>query len=285
MKSLIILISSLIFCINSYGQSNLLNAKKPSEIGTELIKADKKSIEYPEVDDTDVLWSKVVYEFIDLNEKLNFQLLFPVNDEQYTSTRKSLWKIIRENVENGSIDEVFDVRNDNFLNSNKITGTEKIKDFYGSKYTPGDSRPQTYATSSDITGYKIKGVWFFDKKHSEMKYRLLGIQPVGRNLKEFGKEQGYFWIWYPSIRDILSNHMVFNDKNNNNRISFDDLLVNRRFSSYIYKYDNVYGDRTIRDYIRQRNGESNRQYQLRLIMESERIKKEILDFDVDMWGY
>ena len=66
---------------------------------------------------------------------------------------------------------------------------------------------------------------------------------------------------------------------------FDDLLVNRRFSSYIYKYDNVYGDRTIRDYIRQRNGESNRQYQLRLIMESERIKKEILDFDVDMWGY
>ena len=285
MKSLIILILSLIFCISSYGQSNLLNAKKPSEIGTELIKAEKKSIEYPEVDDTDVLWSKVVYEFIDLNEKLNFQLLFPVNDEQYTSTRKSLWKIIRENVENGSIDEVFDVRNDNFLNSNKITGTEKIKDFYGSKFTPGDSRPQTYATSSDITGYKIKGVWFFDKKHSEMKYRLLGIQPVGRNLKESGKEQGYFWIWYPSIRDILSNHMVFNDKNNNNRISFDDLLVNRRFSSYIYKYDNVYGDRTIRDYIRQRNGESNRQYQLRLIMESERIKKEILDFDVDMWGY
>ena len=285
MKSLIILILSLIFCISSYGQSNLLNAKKPSEIGTELIKADKKSIEYPEIDDTDVLWSKVVYEFIDLNEKLNFQLLFPVNDEQYTSTRKSLWKIIRENVENGSIDEVFDVRNDNFLNSNKITGTEKIKDFYGSKYTPGDSRPQTYATSSDITGYKIKGVWFFDKKHSEMKYRLLGIQPVGRNLKESGKEQGYFWIWYPSIRDVLSNHMVFNDKNNNNRISFDDLLVNRRFSSYIYKYDNVYGDRTIRDYIRQRNGESNRQYQLRLIMESERIKKEILDFDVDMWGY
>ncbi len=285
MKSLIILILSLIFCISSYGQSNLLNAKKPSEIGTELIKADKKSIEYPEIDDADVLWSKVVYEFIDLNEKLNFQLLFPVNDEQYTSTRKSLWKIIRENVENGSIDEVFDVRNDNFLNSNKITGTEKIKDFYGSKYTPGDSRPQTYATSSDITGYKIKGVWFFDKKHSEMKYRLLGIQPVGRNLKESGKEQGYFWIWYPSIRDILSNHLVFNDKNNNNRISFDDLLVNRRFSSYIYKYDNVYGDRTIRDYIRQRNGESNRQYQLRLIMESERIKKEILDFDVDMWGY
>lgn len=285
MKRLSFLILSFFVFVSSYSQSNLLNAKKPSQIGNEILKSEKKSIEYPDIDDTDVLWSKVVYEFVDLNEKLNFQLLFPVNDEQYTSTRKSLWKIIRENVENGNIDEVFDVRNDNFLSSNRITGTDKIKDFYGSKYTPGDSRPQTYATSSDITGYKIKGVWFFDKKHSEMKYRLLGIQPVGRNLKESGKEQGYFWIWYPSLRDILSNHMVFNDKNNNNRISFDDLLVNRRFSSYIYKYDNVYGDRTIRDYIRQRNGESNRQYQLRLIMESERVKKEILDFDVDMWGY
>lgn len=285
MNRLTLLIVSFFVFASSYSQSNLLNAKKPSQIGNEIIKFENKSIEYPEIDDTDVLWSKVVYEFIDLNEKLNFQLLFPVNDEQYSSTRKSLWKIIRENVENGNIDEVFDVRNDNFLSSNRITGTDKIKDFYGSKFTPGDSRPQTYATSSDITGYKIKGVWFFDKRHSEMKYRLLGIQPVGRNLKEAGKEQGYFWIWYPYIRDILSNHMVFNDKNNNNRISFDDLLVNRRFSSYIYKYDNVYGDRTIRDYIRQRNGESNRQYQLRLIMESERIKKEILDFDVDMWGY
>ena len=285
MDRLALLIVSFFVFASSYSQSNLLNAKKPSQIGNEIIKSENKSIEYPEIDDTDVLWSKVVYEFIDLNEKLNFQLLFPVNDEQYSSTRKSLWKIIRENVENGNIDEVFDVRNDNFLSSNRITGTDKIKDFYGSKFTPGDSRPQTYATSSDITGYKIKGVWFFDKRHSEMKYRLLGIQPVGRNLKEAGKEQGYFWIWYPSIRDVLSNHMVFNDKNNNNRISFDDLLVNRRFSSYIYKYDNVYGDRTIRDYIRQRNGESNRQYQLRLIMESERIKKEILDFDVDMWGY
>ena len=286
-KYLISILSFFIFFISS-GQSNLLNAKKPSDIGKSISVSDSKSesyLEYPEIDDKDILWSKVVYEFIDLNEKLNFLLLFPVNDEQYTDTRKSLWKIIRENVENGNINEVFDVRNDNFLESNKIVGKEKISDFYGSKYTPGDSRPQTFASSSDISGYKIKGVWFFDKLHSEMKYRLLGIQPYGRNLKEFGKEQGYFWIWYPSLRKILAQNEVFNDKNNNNRISFDELLVNRRFSSYIYKYDNVYGDREIKDYIVQRSGESNQQYQLRVILESERIKKEILDFEVDMWGY
>ncbi len=249
----LIFISLIVSLISNevFSQSNLLNAKNPSEIGvsSSMDKINPTFLEYPEIDEKDILWSKVVYEYIDLNEKLNFPLLFPVNDEQYTDTRKSLWKIIRENIENGTIDEVFDVRNDNFLENNRITGRTKIMDFYGSKYTPGDSRPQTFAQSSDITGYRIKGVWYFDKLHSEMKYRLLGIQPYGRNLKEFGKEQGYFWIWYPSIREILAKHEVFNDKNNNNRISFDDLLVNRRFSSFIYKYDNVYGDREIADYI------------------------------------
>ena len=287
MRLVVSIVLLVFFSVEINSQSNLLNAKNPSEIGvsSSIENINPSFLEYPEIDEKDILWSKVVYEYIDLNEKLNFPLLFPVNDEQYTDTRKSLWKVIRENIENGNIKEVFDVRNDNFLEKNRITGTEKIKDFYGSKYTPGDSRPQTFASSADISAYRIKGVWYFDKLHSELKYRLLGIQPYGRNLKEAGMEQGYFWIWYPSIREILAEHQVFNDKNNNNRISFDDLLVNRRFSSFIYKYDNVYGDREITDYIVKRPGESNQQHQLRIILESERIKKEILDFELDMWGY
>ncbi|MEL0186990.1 MAG: hypothetical protein VW864_06550, partial [Flavobacteriaceae bacterium] len=158
----LIFISLIVSLISNevFSQSNLLNAKNPSEIGvsSSMDKINPTFLEYPEIDEKDILWSKVVYEYIDLNEKLNFPLLFPVNDEQYTDTRKSLWKIIRENIENGTIAEVFDVRNDNFLENNRITGRTKIMDFYGSKYTPGDSRPQTFAQSSDITGYRIKGV-------------------------------------------------------------------------------------------------------------------------------
>ena len=147
----LIFISLIVSLISSevFSQSNLLNAKNPSEIGvsSSMDKINPTFLEYPEIDEKDILWSKVIYEYIDLNEKLNFPLLFPVNDEQYTDTRKSLWKIIRENIENGTIDEVFDVRNDNFLENNRITGQSKIMDFYGSKYTPGDSRPQTFAQS------------------------------------------------------------------------------------------------------------------------------------------
>ena len=112
----LIFISLIVSLISSevFSQSNLLNAKNPSEIGvsSSMDKINPSFLEYPEIDEKDILWSKVVYEYIDLNEKLNFPLLFPVNDEQYTDTRKSLWKIIRENIENGTIDEVFDVRNE-----------------------------------------------------------------------------------------------------------------------------------------------------------------------------
>ncbi len=232
---------------------------------------------------------------------LYFPLLFPVNDTKYDDTRKSLWRVIRENIENGKISEVYDSNNDNFTEASRIIGKDStdleaniyknynISDIYKSKYVPESFVPREVASSADIFGYVIKGVWYFDKIHAELRYRLLAIQPYGTDLKTSvdgeETETGYFWIWYPSIREILDKHLVFNDKNNNNRISFDELLINRRFSSYIYKYDNVYGDREIRDYIRQRDNESYAQWQTRIIMESERIKKEILDFEIDMWGY
>ncbi|MAN70375.1 MAG: gliding motility protein GldN [Flavobacteriaceae bacterium] len=302
MRKIFLLILLIFFTNEVFSQANLLNAKNPSEIGdTSSSEAISEFVDYEYVDDKNILWSKVVYEFIDLNERLNFPLLFPVNDTKYDDTRKSLWRVIRENIENGKISEVYDSNNDNFTEASRIIGKDStdleaniyknynISDIYKSKYVPESFVPREVASSADIFGYVIKGVWYFDKIHAELRYRLLAIQPYGTDLKTSvdgeETETGYFWIWYPSIREILDKHLVFNDKNNNNRISFDELLINRRFSSYIYKYDNVYGDREIRDYIRQRDNESYAQWQTRIIMESERIKKEILDFEIDMWGY
>ena len=302
MRKIFLLIPLIFFTNEVFSQANLLNAKNPLEIGdTSSSEAITEFVDYEYVDDKNILWSKVVYEFIDLNERLNFPLLFPVNDTKYDDTRKSLWRVIRENIENGKISEVYDSNNDNFTEASRIIGKDStdqeakvfknynISDIYKSKYVPESFVPREVASSADIFGYVIKGVWYFDKIHAELRYRLLAIQPYGTDLKTSvdgeETETGYFWIWYPSIREILDKHLVFNDKNNNNRISFDELLINRRFSSYIYKYDNVYGDREIRDYIRQRDNESYAQWQTRIIMESERIKKEILDFEIDMWGY
>mgnify|MGYP000651304382 CR=1 FL=1 len=278
MKNLITLICFL-FSVNSFSQANILNATTPSEIGIQNFdqkQSDNDSfLEFDYIDERDILWSKIVYEKIDLNEKLNFPLLFPVNDETYAKNRKSLWRILKENIINKRITELYFDRNDNFKDKMSYNDVMEVVSF--TELINGVPTPPEELKSNDITAYRIKGMWFFDKRQGEMKYRLLGLMPVGKNLKDDdGKNNtDLFWIWYPSLRKILHQEMVFNEKNNANRISFDQLLISRRFSSYIYKEDNLYGDRPISSY---------KDKGLQSILESQRIKKEILDFEQDMWN-
>ena len=278
MKNLIPLVC-LVFSLNSFSQANILNASTPSEIGIQNFdqkQSDNDSfLEFDYIDERDILWSKIVYEKIDLNEKLNFPLLFPVNDETYAKNRKSLWRILKENIINKRITELYFDRNDNFKDKMSFKDVLEVVSF--TELINGVQTPAEELKSIDITGYRIKGMWYFDKRQGEMKYRLLGLMPVGKNLKDDdGKNNtDLFWIWYPSVRKILHEEKVFNDKNNASSISFDQLLVSRRFSSFIYKEDNVYGDRSIKDY---------KIPGLESILESQRIKKEILDFEQDMWN-
>ena len=273
------LIVCFLFSVNSFSQANILNATTPSEIGIQNFdqkQSDNDSfLEFDYIDERDILWSKIVYEKIDLNEKLNFPLLFPVNDETYAKNRKSLWRILKENIINKRITELYFDRNDNFKDKMSFKDVMEVVSF--TELINGVQTPAEELKSIDITAYRIKGMWYFDKRQGEMKYRLLGLMPVGKNLKDDdGKNNtDLFWIWYPSVRKILHEEKVFNDKNNASSISFDQLLVSRRFSSFIYKEDNVYGDRSIKDY---------KIPGLESILESQRIKKEILDFEQDMWN-
>jgi len=282
MKNLIFIFCCLV-SLNLNSQTNILNVKDPSLIGnknSDQIQSDQESsfLEYNFIDDRDILWSKIVYEKIDLNEKLNFPLLFPIIDSE-DKNRKSLWRIIKENIENGKITETYDYADDgNFFDENKIDSLKerikRYKEILGGEDEDPDALEE--AKSIHIKEYWIKGIWYFDKRQSEMKYRLLGLMPYGKNFGESGSgDVGYFWIWYPSIREILHKELVFNDKNPSNRISFDQLLISRRFNSYIYKEDNIYGNRKINSY---------KNKGLQSILESERIKKEILDFEQDMWN-
>ena len=267
------------FCLS--GQSNILNASAPEQIGIkniDQVQSDLDSyLEYEFIDDRDILWSKIVYEKIDLSERLNFPLLFPINDDLYENTRKSLWRVLKENILNGNITKIYSDVNDNFRYP---LAPDEVKDIVATKIDFGDGEliPKEVG-SDDITGYRIKGMWYFDKRRGELMYRLLGLMPVGEDLKNIDgdeeKKTNLFWIWYPSIREILHNELVFNDTSNANRISFDQLLLSRRFSSYIYKEDNLYGDRAISAY---------KNKGLESILESARIKKEILDFEQDLWN-
>lgn len=69
----------------------------------------KRMVPYESVREADVVWSKRVWSFIDLRQKINHPLYYPMDDISYSgvwtknSTRWSLWTIIRMHIMNGDL--------------------------------------------------------------------------------------------------------------------------------------------------------------------------------------
>lgn len=264
-------------------QANLLNAKKVNEIGVvsaEKVAADNDApLAYGYIDDRDILWSKVVWEFVDLNQKINLPYYFPIDTSNISNDRRSLFDTLMKAIKKGDIENVY---SDSFFTS-KITQNEideKLINIRVSNGYPDTFRIQT----QDIEGYMIKGMWYFDKRQGELKYRLLALAPMGKDVLTLGlpdieDDELYelFWIFFPEARQVLHNAKVLNPKNASQPISFDHLLNARRFSAVIVKEENIYGNRGIRDYIR-----GNALFQL---LEADRIKEDIRDREIDMWNY
>ena len=277
----------LFFAILSSGlvnaQVNLLNSKTVDQIGvksSEQLAADNDGpIPYGYVDDRDILWSKVVWEFIDLNQKINLPYYFPIDTTNLSLDRRSLFHTILKGIKQGKIKEAY---SDSFFTS-KITKEEIAQRLVNVREENGFTDTFRIQTE-DVAGYMIKGMWYFDKRQGELKYRLLALAPMGKDVQTLGvqdieDEELYelFWVFFPSIRDVLHDAKVFNPKNAAQPISFDHLLNARRFSSTIIREENVYGNRAIEDYVR-----GNSLFQL---LEADKIKEDIRNREMDMWNY
>jgi gliding motility associated protien GldN len=279
-------------------QANLLNAKVPQEVGIQneqQVKADNNDpIEYGFVDDRDILWSKTVWETINLDERINFPYYYPNNNNGYlSSARQSLFRVLIDNIESGDITEIY---SDDYF-SEKITFSDlqeslvsrSLSDEGREKSNQGDvitdDDYDEYKIESDkVVQYRIKGTWYVNKRLGELKYRLLGIAPVAPDVSTLSQGPEamadalvpLFWIWFPDARGALNKSKVFNTRNSAQPISFDNMLNSRRFNSSIYKEENVYEDREVKDYIYEDA--------LRQLLESNRIKAVIRDFEQDLWN-
>lgn len=279
-------------------QANILNAKKPEDIGkkTEAQKAmdNDAPLEYGYVDDRDILWSKTVWEVIDLDERVNFPLYYPIDTVDIGADRRSLYDVLIKNIKNGKLQDVYvDSYFTEKRNFDDLTATlQKVDttDYGYEQLNAGEELSPEFVirrdlTAADIEEYRIKGIWYFDKRQGELKYRLLGLAPVAPDVNFIDDESmdpgdakvELFWVWYPGARQILHDAKVFNQRNSAQPISFDMLLNARRFNGVIYREDNVHGDREINDYI-----SDNALFQL---LEANRIKEVILDREQDMWAY
>ncbi|HTG66589.1 MAG TPA: gliding motility protein GldN [Flavobacterium sp.] len=295
MRKILIIAISLIGSLASYAQSNLLNARFPEEIGlktaAQLNSDNDKPLAYGYVHDRDVLMGKMVWEIIDLSEKINFPLYFPIDTANIGSDRRSLYDVLTRAIKSGEISEVY---TDSYFNTKKTfkdiqaslsridttdAGREQIN--AGQKNVSQEYILRSDLTAQDVTQYKIKGFWYFDKRQSELKYRLLAICPVTPDVYTMNSEEKdyieLFWIFFPDARAVLHEAKAFNDKNSAMPVSFDQILNSRRFNSVIYKEENVYGDREIKEYMK-----DNAQNQL---LEADRVKEKIRGFESDMWNY
>ncbi|EPR72576.1 GldN [Winogradskyella psychrotolerans RS-3] len=284
-----------------FAQANILNAKIPEEIGmkteAQLLLDNDKPLEYGYVGDRDILFSKMTWEKIVLDERANFPLYFPIEDN-LGDDRKSLYMVLMQNINDGTIPKVYadsyfteertmedlapalvmeritDVGID-WMNAEGVTDTALVPEEYKIRREIGPA---------DINSYLVKGLWYFDKRQGELKFRILGIAPAAPDVNfidsddESNKEPiGLFWVFFPEIRDILHEAKAFNNKNSAVPLSFDHLLNSRRFSGSIYKEENVYGDREVKEYVAENA--------LMQLLESERIKDKIRNFEQDMWSY
>ena len=294
-KSVLIVAAVGCLPLSLCAQANILNAKRPEDVGrktSEQIAADDdKPLAYGYVDDRDILWSKTVWEVIDLDERVNFPLYYPT--DTIGTDRQSLYYTLLKGVKSGKLEAYTDSYFTEKRKFTELTATLAKVDTTDLGYeqiNAGENLSEEFVNRRDISGadieeFRVKGIWYFDKRQGELKYRILGIAPVAPDVNFIDDESvnpgenkvELFWVWYPSARQLLHDAKVFNSRNSAQPISFDMLLNARRFNGVIYREDNVQGDRNINEYIF-----DNALFQL---LEANRIKESIRDREQDMWAY
>jgi hypothetical protein len=88
------------------------------------------------------------------------------------------------------------------------------------------------------------------------------------------EEREMFWLYFPELRNVIVNYFVYNDKNDSDRMSYDELFLLRYYSGQIYKSSNRY-DQEVQDY---RHG-------VDALYEAEKFKDKMRNWEHDVWNF
>jgi gliding motility associated protien GldN len=276
---LVLLISCFFLTKPVQAQTNVLDGVYVKEHSPE-----RKVIPYTYLREADVQWSRRIWRRLDLREKKNHPLYFPI---EKINNRKSLIQVILDGILVDGTITAYDGTDDEF--KKQLTQSEvqallagKIDTQYvDDPENPGNLIPKVINNPfkpESIKKIDIKEDWFFDKQRSVLDVRIIGISCLQDVIEEDGVtvrgQKTLFWIYFPEARYVFANAEVFNRKNDAERRTYEDIFWKRDFSSYVRKEANVY-DRYIADY---KTG-------MDALLEAERVKEDIFNYEHDMWEY
>ena len=253
----------------------------------------------------DVVWSRIVYRVIDMRDKQNYQLYFPVlPNEQY----KSLFRVILDAAIKYSL-RAYDkierdiqplfgsvLSKDNLKSNFQICEKDTVNNII--RKTPllvGDSITQQPIVSNfaykdfvkNQLKFLIQEIVFFDKHTSRMYSKIIAIAPLyaltetNATLGTTTDSWSYFqssvmcWFLFDELRPYLARQYVIPNGNNTQRLTYDEFFAQKFYSDYLLGDSNL-NNRMLLQYL----GDPSK-----IRKEQKRIETELLNFEQDLWEY
>ena len=213
-----------------------------------------------------------------------------LNDvENYTTQPKQLEKFRRWFDEASPGDYILQDPKEKWITSSSITAYNLKEDWYFDKERSILDR--RIIAIAPVTRYKAKE-WNENIKENRRFNRYSNMIFENERLTPDGVETGVlidaeykpypdpvveaemFWLYFPELRNVLINYYVYNDQNDAQWMTFDDLFWKRRFTSKIFRVSDKF-DREIQDY----------KFGVDALYEAERLKEEIRNWEINVWNY